>query len=115
MSELKTNPVNPHLYALVAGELSGDTLGAGLMKAILRHDPEAQFIGIGGPKMIKVGMQSAFDINELSVMGIFEVLCHLPRLLKIRRQLTKMLLKARPVVMIGIDAPDFNLTVERSL
>lgn len=115
MSELKTNPVNPHLYALVAGELSGDTLGAGLMKAILRHDPEAQFIGIGGPKMIKVGMQSAFDINELSVMGIFEVLCHLPRLLKIRRQLTKMLLKARPVVMIGIDAPDFNLTVERKL
>lgn len=112
MSEASTNP---HLYALVACELSGDTLGAGLMKAILRHDPQAQFIGIGGPKMAKYGLKSAFPQEELAVMGIFEVIAHLLPILKIRRAITKMLLKARPVVMIGIDAPDFNLPIEHRL
>ncbi len=112
MSEGSTNP---HLYALVACELSADTLGAGLMKAILRHDPQAQFIGIGGPKMAKYGLKSAFPQEELAVMGIFEVIAHMLPILKIRRAITKMLLKARPVVMIGIDAPDFNLHIEHRL
>lgn len=112
MTEFSTNP---HLYALIAGELSGDTLGAGLMKAILRHDPEAKFIGIGGPKMCKNGLTSAFKMEELSVMGIFEVIKHLRPILKIRSEITKQLLAARPCVMIGIDSPDFNLTVESKL
>lgn len=107
--------INPHLYALIAGELSGDTLGAGLMKAILRHDPQAQFIGIGGPKMCKCGLNSAFKMEELSVMGIFEVIKHLRPILKIRKDITNLLLQARPCVMIGIDSPDFNLSVEAKL
>ena len=112
MSEVKCNP---HLYAIIAGELSGDTLGAGLMKAILRHDPEAKFIGIGGPKMGQCGMVSAFNMEELSVMGFFEVAAHAIPILKIRSAVTKLLLKERPCVMVGIDAPDFNLAVEHAL
>lgn len=106
---------NPHLYAIIAGEVSGDTLGAGLMKAILRHDPEAKFIGIGGQKMTQCGMVSAFNMDELSVMGIFEVAAHAVPILKIRAAITKLLLKERPCIMIGIDSPDFNLSVERAL
>lgn len=112
MSEVNCNP---HLYALIAGEVSGDTLGAGLMKAILRHDPEAKFIGIGGPKMIQCGLVSYFNMDELSVMGIFEVVAHAVPILKIRSAITKILLKERPCILIGIDSPDFNLTVERAL
>lgn len=112
MAEQSTNP---HLYGIIAGEVSGDTLGAGLMKAIVRHDPQAQFIGIGGPKMIEQGLDSPFAMDELSVMGFFEVLSHLVPILRIRAQITKRLLQARPVVFIGIDSPDFNLTVERRL
>ena len=108
-------PTNPHLYAIVVGEASGDTLGAGLMRAIRRHDPQAQFIGIGGPKMIADGFTSAFPMDELSVMGLMEVVSHLIPILKIRRLLIKTLLEARPCVMVGIDAPDFNLNVERKL
>lgn len=105
----------PHLYAIIAGEVSGDTLGAGLMKAIKRYDPEAKFIGIGGEKMSKCGMVSAFDMKELSVMGVFEVAAHLIPILRIRKKITDILLKARPCVMIGIDSPDFNLYVEGKL
>lgn len=106
---------NPHLYAMIAGEMSGDTLGAGLMKAILRRDPQAQFIGIGGPKMIRLGFKSYFSIEKLAVMGITEVLSKLIPILKIRHQISSILKNARPCVLIGIDAPDFNLTVERRL
>ena len=106
---------NQHLYAIVVGEASGDTLGAGLMRAIRRRDPQAAFIGIGGPRMIAEGFTSAFAMDELSVMGLFEVVSHLVPILKIRRQLIKTLQDARPCVMVGIDAPDFNLTVERKL
>lgn len=107
--------INPHLYAIIVGEASGDTLGAGLMKAILRHDPQAKFIGIGGQKMCRYGMVSAFKMEDLSVMGLFEVIKHAIPILKIRKKITNILLEARPCVMIGIDAPDFNLTVERKL
>lgn len=106
---------NPHLYALLAGESSGDTLGAGLMMAIKRRDPEAQFIGIGGPKMIHQGLVSSAKMDELSVMGFFEVLARLPRILSIRKQIIKILLKAKPCIFIGIDLPDFNLHVEMKL
>lgn len=107
--------INPHLYALVACELSADTLGAGLMKAILRYDPQAQFVGVGGPKMTKYGLESIFSQEKLAVMGIFEVIAHAVPLLKMRYALIKRLLKARPVIMIGIDAPDFNLPIEHRL
>ena len=106
---------NPHLYALLAGESSGDTLGAGLMMAIKRRDPEAQFIGIGGPKMIHQGLISSVKMDELSVMGFFEVLARLPRILSIRKQIIKILLKAKPCIFVGIDLPDFNLHVEMKL
>ena len=65
-----TLSANPHLYALVAGEPSGDTLGAGLMMAIKRRDPLAEFIGIGGPKMIHQGLHSCANMDDLAVMGI---------------------------------------------
>ncbi|MBQ9274011.1 MAG: lipid-A-disaccharide synthase [Succinivibrio sp.] len=104
-----------HLYALVAGELSGDALGAGLMRAIMRRDPEASFIGIGGPKMIQYGLKSLYRIEDLAVMGLTEVVAHILPILRIRRRLGKTLLHEKPCVMIGIDAPDFNLTLERRL
>lgn len=107
--------INSHLYALIAGEASGDTLGAGLIRAILRKDPQAKFIGIGGPKMISCGMISSFRMEELSVMGITEVVKHLVPILKIRHELIKILLEARPCVVIGIDSPDFNLKIEKIL
>ena len=73
---------NAHLYALVVGEASGDTLGVGLMRAIRRLDAKAQFIGIGGPKMIAEGFNSAFPMDELAVMGLTEVISHLIPILK---------------------------------
>lgn len=107
--------LNPHLYAITAGEISGDTLGSGLMHAIKRLDPKAEFIGIGGPKMIAAGMRSYADINTLSVMGISEVLSHIVPILRIRHRVGKLIAAARPCVMIGIDSPDFNLSLERKL
>ncbi len=101
--------VNPHLYALIAGEPSGDTLGSGLMMAIKRQDPLAQFIGIGGPKMIHQGLHSSVKMEELAVMGITEVLL---KLFKILKRAVADLIEAKPCVFIGIDLPDFNLYVE---
>ncbi len=103
------------LIALVAGEASGDLLGAALLQALRRHLPAARFAGIGGPRMHAQDMDCWHDIAELSVMGVAEVLRHLPRLLRLRRRLVARLLAARPALTIGIDAPDFNLGLERRL
>lgn len=103
---------NPHLYALIAGEPSGDTLGSGLIMAIKRRDPLAQFIGIGGPKMIHQGLRSSANMEDLAVMGLTEVLLKLPKILKIRSKAVKNIIEAKPCVFIGIDLPDFNLYVE---
>jgi lipid-A-disaccharide synthase len=100
---------------LVAGEASGDLLGAGLVSALRRRFPDAQFAGVGGPKMREAGLEAWHDSDELSVMGLAEVLRHLPRLLRLRRALRQRLLDWRPDVFIGIDAPDFNLGLERAL
>lgn len=103
------------LIALIAGEDSGDQLGAELIAALRKRYPQARFVGIGGARMQREGFESWYDIRELSVMGFAEVIRHLPRLLRLRKALLGRLLEARPDVVIGIDAPDFNLGVERRL
>ena len=103
------------LVALIAGEQSGDILGAGLMAALRQRYPDVRFIGVGGSLMAEQGLQSFFPMERLSVMGITEVLGRLPELFRLRRQLVDFLLEQKPDVCIGIDAPDFNLPIERRL
>ncbi len=101
--------------ALLAGEASGDVLAAGLIHAIRAREPQAEFFGVTGPQMRAAGCESLADIDELSIIGLFEVLRHLPRLWCLRRRLVQACLARRPDVVVGIDAPDFNLGLERTL
>ncbi|HEU4857005.1 MAG TPA: lipid-A-disaccharide synthase [Rhodanobacteraceae bacterium] len=103
------------VFALVAGEDSGDQLGAALLEALRGRFPGARFVGVGGERMRAAGLDAWHDIAELSVMGLAEVLRHLPRLLRLRASLARRLIALRPDVFIGIDAPDFNLGLEKKL
>ncbi|TFH88359.1 lipid-A-disaccharide synthase [Billgrantia azerbaijanica] len=100
---------------LVAGELSGDLLGAGLMRALKARHGAVEFRGIGGARMLAEGIDSRYPLETLSVMGLVEVVRHLPRLLRVRRELRRDALAWQPDIMVGIDAPDFNLGLERAL
>ncbi|WP_330926785.1 lipid-A-disaccharide synthase [Candidatus Sororendozoicomonas aggregata] len=105
----------PLKIAMVAGELSGDILAAGLIREIRRHHPDVYCYGIGGPLMIAEGFDSLFPMERLSVMGLMEVLGRLKELIGIRRELTARLISDQPTVFVGIDAPDFNLGLEKQL
>ena len=103
------------LFVIVTGEASGDRLGAALMCAITKACPNARFIGLPGPLMRHAGCQPLFWQEDLAVMGFVDVIKHLALILKRRAQLLKAVKALAPAVYIGIDAPDFNLPIERRL
>ena len=106
----------PSLHiALLAGEASGDLLGAPLLQALRERLPHARFSGVGGPAMQAAGLHSLTDMERLSVMGLVEVLRHLPDILAAERALLAHWAADPPDVFIGIDAPDFNLRIARAL
>lgn len=106
---------HPLRVGIVAGEASGDNLAAGLVKAIRERLPDTVFEGVAGPRMKEAGCHSLFPMQELAVMGLLEVVKHLPRLLSIRKQLRRHFLENPPDIFIGVDAPDFNLGLEKAL
>jgi len=106
---------NPLKIGVVAGEASGDQLGAGLIKALKARHPNATFEGVGGPRMIEQGFHSLYPMERLSLMGFVEPLKRLPELLGMRRGLSRHFIHERFDVVVGIDSPDFNLGLEIKL
>lgn len=100
---------------IVAGEASGDLLGSHLIEALQKKRPDIEFVGIAGPKMMRLGAKSLYPIERLSVRGYVEVLKHLWGLLKLRRELLNHFIASPPDLFIGIDAPDFNFWLEKKL
>ncbi len=105
----------PLTIGVVAGESSGDNLGAALIRAIRARAPATRFVGVAGPAMRQAGCEAVAASSELAVMGLFEVLHHLPRLLALRRHVRAELLALRPDAFVGIDAPEFNLNLAPAL
>ena len=101
--------------ALVAGEVSGDRLGAGLIRALRERCPQARFEGIAGPEMIEQGCRSLYPLERLSVAGLVEAAPRYVQLLPVRARLARTWIARPPDVFVGIDAPDFNLALERRL
>jgi lipid-A-disaccharide synthase len=102
-------------FGLVAGEASGDNLGGPLIRALAAREPGARFVGIAGPRMNEAGCEAWYPSDALAVMGLAEILRHLPRLLRLRRELLERFAAAAPDAFIGIDSPEFNLRVARAL
>jgi lipid-A-disaccharide synthase len=105
----------PIVVGMVAGEASGDFLGAHLIAALRERVPGLRFVGIGGPRMEGQGFESWVPLEKLAVRGYVEVLRHFLEILSIRRKLERRLTETRPKLFIGVDAPDFNLGLERKL
>ena len=105
----------PLRVGIIAGEVSGDILAAGLIKSLRLRHPDLIVEGIAGPEMIEQGCKALFNMEELSVMGFVEVLGKLKRILHVRKAITKHFIANPPDIFIGVDAPDFNLTVELKL
>ncbi|MCY3673667.1 MAG: lipid-A-disaccharide synthase [Paracoccaceae bacterium] len=105
----------PRKIFLIAGEPSGDSLGGNLMEGLLKIYPKVEFIGVGGPSMIENGLVSIFPYDELSVMGITEVLSNLPRLINRKNQLVASILRDSFDVVVTIDSPDFNFRVAKGI
>jgi lipid-A-disaccharide synthase len=103
------------LIGIVAGETSGDILGAGLIRALRERYPSARFEGVGGPRMLECGFHSITPMERLSVMGFVEPLGRLPELLRLKSDLVNRFSVEKPAVFIGIDSPGFNLRLEQSL
>ena len=101
--------------ALVAGEVSGDYLAAGLIQALKKRLPNTRFLGIAGPRMVQAGCEALYSSEKLAVMGFAEALGRLPEIYGIRRKFRNYLLSNPPDIFIGIDAPDFNLGLEEKL
>ncbi|WP_039911933.1 lipid-A-disaccharide synthase [Cellvibrio mixtus] len=108
--------MSDHIHiGIVVGEASGDILGAALMHELRKHFPNAEFSGIGGPRMLAEGFHSYFPQDRLAVMGLIEPLKRLPELLRIRKFLREHFIANPPAVFIGIDSPDFTIPLEASL
>jgi lipid-A-disaccharide synthase len=105
----------PVTIGIVAGEASGDALGATLIHATRARFPAARFVGIAGPRMEAAGCEAWYPLEKLAVRGFSEVVAHLPELVRIRRELRHRLVDARVPLFVGVDAPDFNLGLERKL
>lgn len=105
----------PLSVGLVAGESSGDTLGAALIQALRARVPDIRCFGVAGPKMIAAGCEAWASADELAVMGLAEIVHHLPRLLRLRKSLLDRFNTARPDVFVGIDSPEFNLGMAKRL
>jgi lipid-A-disaccharide synthase len=112
---VRTDAAAPLRVGIVAGEHSGDTLGAALIAALRARTPALECFGVAGPKMIAAGCQAWAGADALGVMGLAEVVRHLPRLLRLRSELAARFIAARPDVFVGIDSPEFNLGLAHRL
>jgi lipid-A-disaccharide synthase len=105
----------PVTIGIVAGEASGDALGAALIDAVRRRQPSVRFAGIAGPRMEAAGCEAWAPLERLAVRGFAEVVAHLPGLISLRRDVARRFIAARVPVFVGVDAPDFNLGLEQRL